>query len=180
MNTLVIHPHDESTMFLRLLYEGRDDVDILCENNVSDRVVRDALRSHERIMLLGHGTEYGLLGCHDLSSDTFSRIVVGCEHVQFLRGKEIIGIWCNANIFGEKYGLHGLFSGMVISELHEALSLGVGTSADELSLENMRYASILRKCIDCHSLDAVPSVFLSMDESHTPLTEFNYSSLYAI
>ena len=57
------------------------------------------------------------------------------KHVQFLRDKACIGIWCYANKFAEKYRIHGLFSGMIISGLQEAIDLGVPATKEEIDME---------------------------------------------
>ena len=41
-----------------------------------------------------------------------------------LRRHPVIGIWCHANLFAERFRLHDLFSGMVISEMEEAHAYG--------------------------------------------------------
>ena len=94
MNTLVIHPNDNSTLFLNRIYNNLENIDLIT-TTVSSSAICDAIRYHDRIYLLGHGTEYGLL------SSNFDRFIINSKHVQFLRDKEVIGIWCNADIFAE-------------------------------------------------------------------------------
>ena len=132
MRTLIIHPEDNTTSFLSIIYNGMSDVDLITDNHTPNSVIKEAIKCHDRIVLLGHGTEYGLFSGQNPKTHSFDRIIVGCKHVQLLRDKEINAIWCNANIFGEKYGLNGLFSGMVISELEESIDCGVQTTQSEL------------------------------------------------
>ena len=61
MKTLVIHPFDMTTLFLNQIYEGKGWT-IIDDNMVSKKELREAIQDHERIIMLGHGTEYGLFG----------------------------------------------------------------------------------------------------------------------
>ena len=119
----VIHATDPTTQVLSLLYQQREDVRMLItERNTSSDVQR-AIRADNVIMMLGHGNEYGLFSKSDKNGD-YRRFLITDRHVQFLRDKTCIGIWCYANKFAEKYRLHGLFTGMIISELQEAIDWG--------------------------------------------------------
>lgn len=180
MRTLIIHPEDNTTLFLKAIYNGLSDIDLITDNKTPNSIIKEAIKSHERIILLGHGTEYGLFSGQNPNTHSFDRIMVDCKHVQLLRNKEIIAIWCNANIFGEKYGLNGLFSGMVISELEESIDCGVQTTQSELDLENIKFAENLRHCLDNYELSAIPSEFIKLNSANTQLTDFNYNSLYML
>jgi len=65
MKTLVIHPYDESTKFLSLIYEGKEDWTIITEN-ASKRLIFESLKEHDRIIMLGHGliVDYSKLKNH--------------------------------------------------------------------------------------------------------------------
>ena len=98
--------------------------------------------------------------------------------MQFLRDKTCIGIWCYANKFAEKYKLHGLFSGMVISELQEAIDLEFHVTKDEIDIEMEKFTSRLKDCIETYGLEQTPLQMKEFDEVQTPLTTFNYGNLY--
>jgi hypothetical protein len=141
MKTLVIHPNDYSTYFLRAIYNNKPYS--IIQNNVSNARIRREIMLHDRIILLGHGTEQGLIG--------FNRFIINSKTVQALRKKEVIAIWCHANKFVEKYKLKSpLYSGMVISEEEEALSLTMPT--DSLSKSNIELAHALRKAISSENM----------------------------
>lgn len=180
MRTLIIHPEDNTTSFLSIIYNGMSDVDLITDNHTPNSVIKEAIKCHDRIVLLGHGTEYGLFSGQNPKTHSFDRIIVDCKHVQLLRNKEIIAIWCNANIFGEKYGLNGLFSGMVISELEESFECGVQTTQEELNSENVKFAENLRFCLDNYDLASIPSEFSKLNVQQTQLTNFNYNSIYIL
>ena len=110
MKTLVIHPNDVTTAFLSDIYEDRDWTVI--DKEISGIAFRTAIREHDRIIMLGHGDDYGLYG--------HSTYLIDSKLVYLLREKECVAIWCNADVFFKKYGLTGFYTGMIISEVDEA------------------------------------------------------------
>ena len=111
MKTLIIHPKDPTTDFLSVIYEDMNCS--IIRNSLSTSLLKNTIKDHDRVIFLGHGTEYGLLG--------FDRIFIGSDLVYLLREKEEnVYIWCHANKFVEKYKLKGFTTGMIISEWGEA------------------------------------------------------------
>ena len=56
--TLVIHPKDKSTDFLKVIYAGRDDFTVITEGTKEE--VNTAIKEHDHIIMMGHGTPQGL------------------------------------------------------------------------------------------------------------------------
>ena len=98
--------------------------------------------------------------------------------MQFLRDKTCIGIWCYANKFAEKYRLHGLFSGMIISELQEAIDLGVQATKDEIDMEMEKFTIRLKERIETYGPEQTPLRMKEFDDVQSELTKFNYGELY--
>lgn len=93
---LVIHPKDKTTAMLSALYDGQ--VAQVVDDYRSAKEMAHLLyhvSTQERIMLLGHSHAYHL-----------------CRH-----GSNIVAVWCNAGQFARAEGLHGLFTGMIVSEV---------------------------------------------------------------
>ena len=135
--------------------------------------------TQERIMLLGHGSDKGLFFREDDSKDEFDKVIVGHAHAYHLRkhGGNIVAVWCNADQFARAEGLHGLFSGMIITELCEAEQYRIKTSQDELNRENVKLSLRLRTLlIENTPLSEIPKLLLAMDDIHSPLTTFNYKN----
>ena len=173
----VIHATDPTTQVLSLLYQQREDVKLcITERNTSSDVQR-AIRADDGIMMLRHGNEYGLFSKPDKNGD-YRRFLIADRHVQFLRDKTCIGIWCYANKFAEKYKLHGLFSGMIISELQEAIDLGVPTTKDEIDTEMEKFTIRLKDCMETYGVEQTPIRMKELDDVRSPLTTFNYGNLY--
>ena len=173
----VIHANDPTTQILTILYQQREDVRMLItERNTSSDVQR-AIRADDVIMMLGHGNEYGLFSKPNKNGD-YKRFLITDRHVQFLRDKTCIGIWCYANKFAEKYKLHGLFSGMIISELQEAIDMEVPATKDEIDREMEKFTIRLKDCMDTYGLEQIPLRMKESDDVQSALTKFNYSNLY--
>ena len=179
---LVIHPKDKSTAMLSALYEGLE-VQVVADNRSTKEVghLLHHVSTQERIMLLGHGSDKGLFFREDDSKDEFDKIIVGHSHAYYLRkhGGNIVAVWCNADQFARAEGLHGLFTGMIVSELSEALLYQVETTQEELDRENVKLATRLRTLLDERiPLNKIPKRILAMDDAHSPLTTFNYKNFF--
>jgi hypothetical protein len=96
---------------------------------------------------MGHGTRQGLLAVGSFKTNT--GYIVDTINVSLLEDKECIYIWCNANVFVERYQLKGFYSGMFISEVNEAYYCGVNhVNQIMVTLSNNYFSSLLKKCID--------------------------------
>ena len=173
----VIHANDPTTKVLSQLYEQRKDITAHITEMSTNGTVQRAIRTDDVIMMLGHGNEYGLFSKPEKNGD-YKRFLITDKHVQFLRKKTCIGIWCYANKFAEKYKLHGLFSGMIISELQEAIDMGVPATRDEIDREMEKFTIRLKDCMDTYGLEQIPLRMKESDDVQSALTKFNYGNLY--
>lgn len=173
----VIHANDPTTRFLSRLYEQREDVLVHITEASTSGAVRRAICAEDTIMMLGHGTPWGLLSKPDKNGEYKRFLVTDC-HVQFLRDKTCIGIWCHADQFARRYGLHGLFSGMIISERQEAVDYNIVATKEEIDREMVIFTQRLKYCIERFGLKETPARMIELDDVKSELTVFNYSSLY--
>ena len=173
----VIHANDPTTKVLSQLYEQRKDITAHITEMSTNGTVQRAIRTDDFIMMLGHGNEYGLFSKPEKNGD-YKRFLITDKHVQFLRKKTCIGIWCYDNKFAEKYKLHGLFSGMIISELQEAIDMEVPATKDEIDREMEKFTIRLKDCMDTYGLEQIPLRMKESDDVQSALTKFNYSNLY--
>jgi len=137
MKTLVIHPKDETTDFLSRIYAGYDWT--VVNTNMPKHQLKKLIIDHDRIIMLGHGTGNGLIG--------FERAFIDSNYVYLLREKECVCIWCDANIFVEKYDLKGFYTGMIISEYYEALYCSVNTTYQEIEESNLLFSIAIKEAI---------------------------------
>jgi len=135
-DTLVIHCQDHTTDMLSQIYEGKN-WDVLRDGNIDKDELHQLLQSHDRIVCLGHGTPGGLLNKQG------GGYVIGDEEAKYLKDKKLFIIWCNADRYASRHGLHGLITKNVPSEVWEAKAVGYDVTAPWM-LENITYWS---KCM---------------------------------
>ena len=141
MNTLVIHPDDRSTDFLKPIYAHIKATVIT--GGVSKRDVLKMIQEHDRTIMMGHGSPQGLFSIGKFPGS--SGYVIDDEIVNALSiTQNNIFIWCNADKFVEKHKLKGFYSGMFISEVSEAYYCGLsGTSQEVVTESNDAFAKWL-------------------------------------
>lgn len=132
--TLVIHPADPSTDFLKIIYKDRGFTEIT--ESFDSENLKQLMKEHERIVMLGHGYHHGLLH--------YMQTVIDASFVPILREKELVGIWCFAKSFFDHHGLSGFHTDMFISEPIEASVMGVLASDESIELSNATFAKLLR------------------------------------
>jgi hypothetical protein len=141
MKTLIVHPEDRSTDFLKPIYENVSDATII-HGGVSKAQIKQLITEHDRIMMMGHGSPSGLFSCAKFGGDNdYSAFIIDQTMVEELSSKECIFIWCNADQFVTKHNLKGLYSGMFISEVSEAHYCGLpGTPQSIVDTSNDSFA----------------------------------------
>jgi hypothetical protein len=114
MKTLIIHPKDSSTDFLKPIYSGLDEVTLVTRDWSRDQII-EAIQTHDQVMMMGHGGPWGLFGINFPEA-----LVINGKCVEALSQKDNnIFIWCNADRFVNHHNLKGFYSGMFVSEVHE-------------------------------------------------------------
>ena len=139
---LVVHPYDPTTQFLREIYRDLDCrlvSDFTVYNGKEKKELKNLMKKYDTIIMLGHGSDKGLydrLQARYIIDDSFANI---------LRNKNIIGIWCHANIYFLNNNLKGFYSGMFISEVDEAGIYGAdtGENAEDLKTSNELFAKVM-------------------------------------
>ena len=143
---LVIHPSDKSTTFLNIIYEKHlsdKNWTIVNNCNISKQELKDLIEAHDKVIMMGHGTPYGLINPQK------GGFLVDPTFVPYLKEKETISIWCHSNMFFERFGMKGFHTGMIISEVAEADFVLDKTPLNKKeTLENMiMFSKALRDCI---------------------------------
>lgn len=141
MKTLVIHPLDPSTEFLREIYAN---INCTVVRHPHPRRELDALiESHDQVIGLGHGSPQGLFGW-------WGGMVyaIGALQAPLLADKEHIYIWCHADQYVKKHNLKGFSSGMFISEVAEAQMYGINAPRTQVEVSNYAFAYTLGRCLE--------------------------------
>jgi hypothetical protein len=165
MKTLVIHPDDTSTDFLKVIYDDKDWNVITSHKSKSQ--LKDLIQEHDRIVMLGHGSGGGLIG--DLGYEIDGSLA------DTLRPKKCVFVWCHAKSFVEKYNLKGFYTDMFISELYEAMFHAVKSSANEVYESNHSFARAFNRGIDAD--DILTETMKGYDDTSL-VAKFNKDRLY--
>jgi hypothetical protein len=177
MKTLIIHPQDETTIFLRHIYRNLHNC-TLWKNGSRIDVISQII-DHDRIFMLGHGTPNGLLSVGQFDG----QYVIDDTIVPILSNKECIFIWCNADKFVTRNKLKGLYSGMFISEVMEALLMGLPpVSQKTVDESNFLFATVLGQGIELglyHAYHMMMVVYEAFS-SRNIVAKYNVQRLYLI
>jgi len=139
MKTLIIHPDDRSTDFLKSIYRHLEDATVVTKD-ISRDTLHQLIRSHDQIVMLGHGSPSGLFNVAGVGDKFFT---IGSAEADMLRDKQCVFIWCHADQYVRKYGLRGLSSGMFISEVSEARYCQVSGNQEQVDHSNEVFAEAL-------------------------------------
>lgn len=157
------------------VYDGLDCKLFYTPTRRDRRAIMDAIRNDEGpVILLGHGTPRGLL------DPTFYDYIIESRDVDLLRQRTIIGIWCYASEFADKYGLHGFFTSMFVSNINEAIEHQVDYLATE---ENIAEEfELFCRIINCFIRSELPmdewvENLQGMCNRELPFVRYNYEAL---
>jgi hypothetical protein len=147
MKTLVIHPEDHTTEFLTTIYANLNNKTVI-KGGVSKSELRELIKAHDRVLMLGHGSPYGLLSRGQFPDAGL--YIVDLFMISALKEKSnCMFIWCYADQFVKRHGLSGLCTGMFISEAGEADYWGFKDIDENLiDLSNERFSWIISKYIN--------------------------------
>ena len=147
MKTLIIHPTDDSTHFLDIVYNPIPNKTIITGGVTQNKLIK-LIEEHDRVMMCGHGSPHGLFSVGQFP-DT-KGYVIGSNMVETLSKKDnSIFIWCNADQFVNYHKLKGFYSGMFVSEVGEAYYCGLpGTEQDSVDESNYGFVNMLSECIN--------------------------------
>lgn len=173
MKTLVIHPKDSSTDFLSVIYADKKHWTIINDPNVSSKVLKEQIQSHDRIVMLGHGTGQGLIA---MKNRYDFRHIISPAWVYLLRDKICVYIWCNADVFVKKYELKGFYTGMIISESDEANMYHIRSEQKDINESNVLFADSMAKSID--SAKMLTEMKSKYNSEINPIIIFNQKNLY--
>ena len=173
MKTLVLHPDNRSTDFLKPIYANIKRKTVIVKDTSRD-VLLALIRSHDMIIMLGHGSSSGLFNVSGIGKGV---MVIGESIVEELRGKQLIAIWCNCDKFIERHDLNALYSGMFISEVSEARYCGVQGDQAMVDESNSTFAVLLGNMLSETSMD-LEKTFDMVLESYEELGEVNTVAKY--
>ena len=149
MKTLIIHPEDRSTDFLKVIYANI--IATIVTKGITKKELKNMIKDYDRIIMMGHGSPHGLFSVGRFSKT--NGYIIDESFVNLLKKKENIFIWCYASDFVRNNKLNGFSTGMFISEVGEASACGVhingfNVSQDVVDASNDTFANLLNKSLD--------------------------------
>ena len=175
--TLIIHPADRSTDFLKPIYAKIPNATVIT-SGTKDQVNEEIL-NHDRIMMMGHGSPSGLFSVGKFGNS--NGFIIDENTVELLQGTENVFIWCNADKFVTKYKLEGFYSGMFISEVSEAIYCGLpNTPQSVVDESNNTFAELLGSVIHkpLHSAYRYTKYYYERLAEVNAIAEYNNTRLY--
>lgn len=180
MKTLVIHPKDKSTDFLKPIYDGIEDKTVIT-GGLTQEQIHELIGQHDRIIMMGHGCPLGLFGVFQFPKH--DGLIIDVKTVPFLKNKDCFFIWCNADKFVNHYGLKGFYSGMFISEVEEAYGCYIPhhpNMKEIVNESNDGFSKILGENINNQTEDVfytVKRLYETLADSNL-VAKYNYDRLY--
>lgn len=166
-DTIVFHLTDPSTTMLDQIYKGKGFDEV--HSKLNTPTVKALLDAHDKIICLGHGSGYGLIG------------MFGPEVKDNFKNKNLFIIWCNADKYFSDPCFNGKFiTGNMPSEVWECQAAGCGNITKELMLENITYwsklcADAMPQCLNgevASAVDYIRREYIKKYGDH-PVTHYN-------
>jgi len=176
---LIIHPSDKSTSFLDIIYKDLPNKTVVT-GGIDKMKLINLIEEHDRIMMMGHGTPYGLMSIGQFGLNT--PYIIDYEVVPYLKDKkDSVFIWCNADKFVNFFDLKGFYSGMFISEVEEAAYCGLpGTSQEIVDESNYGFCEMISKYIkyDSHDIHKNIKNEYGILAENNPVALYNHKRLF--
>lgn len=170
---LVIHIiSTEDTRSFSNIYQGLETKVLI--NPSSSEAKKAIIDEKDIIILIGHGTEYGLL------NSRLDGYFIDSGWVNLLRDKTIIGIWCYAGNFADRYGLKGFFTSNFISNVDELLECGFNNfkhSDTIIEHENVHFSNKINFYLRTNVPMDEWVNDLQENASIMPFVQYNYEAL---
>jgi hypothetical protein len=178
LKTLVVHPADPTTDFLKPIYAGIPNCTVVTSGTIweLDLQIEDA----DRIICLGHGTGRGLLSMGQFKGGFYC---VDEQSAQLMKSKKnCVFIFCYASDFVKDNDLRDCFAtGMFISEKREADYCGVKDQLEEdVQIQNDYFTKLVRAGINLPSRQLYKMVSREFAEValHCPVARYNHDRLH--
>jgi len=173
MNTLIIHPKDPTTEFLRPIYEDRDVMTVV-RGKATRHETSVMIDKCQTPMMMGHGSPAGLWGVGQFARS----FAIDGYFIQNLQQKVGVYIWCNADQFVRKHKLSGFYTGMFISESCEAWTCGVNAFRHEVTESNDLFAELMGEATGPADMFHLAMTEYAELAEHNPVAAYNLDRMY--
>lgn len=177
MQTLVIHPKDASTDFLKPIYQNLDCTVIT--GNCTKEDVYEQVSEHDRIIMLGHGSPNGLFAVDQFIGVQGASYIIDESFVDLLQGKSNnIYIWCHADQFVDRHSLSGFYTGMFISEVLEAFMFDIKPKYGEIKKSNDLFSIVVGEKVENESEEIHKHVKNKYILPGSRVRDYNYERIF--
>jgi hypothetical protein len=171
---LVIHPDDRSTDFLRPIYQQLPNTTVIT-GGVSYMDIRELMQTHDQVMMMGHGSPYGLFSMNNFPNSGW--YIIDNMMIDLLSEKNnSVYIWCNADVFVDRYRLNGIYSGMFVSEVGESIYCKIPSTQEQVDESNNAFAQILGQQLLTET--SLERVYDNTNQEYRVLAESNQVAKY--
>lgn len=121
MKTLIIHPNDTSTDFLKPIYMEIPNKKVITEVISREELLYE-IENYDNVLIMGHGGNSGLFGLRLMDDNIVDRSFLNVLKLKH----SLVFIWCNADKFVIQNDFEHqnlLYTGMFISEPLEIIFL---------------------------------------------------------
>ena len=186
MKTLIIHPKDKTTTFLSHLYSQIENKTVIT-GGTSKPEIKELIRTHDRVMMMGHGCPFGLFNTREagITNEYGIRSYMAIDETmvnELKNNPENVYIWCNADEFVNQFPvLQGFYTGMFISEVHEARYMNVyPVNQDVVNESNFTFVDIFKKYANESTNIIYENVMTEYGEiaEVNNVAEYNFNRLY--
>lgn len=174
MSKRIIVVHIDSQADTATLIPAYDGLEGTILYNPDRKDVIQALQENpdDLVMFLGHGGPSGLF------SKDWRGLVFDTNMVEYLNGREVIGIWCHASDFAKDNGLKGFFTSMFISNKSEARAFGYDATDEVCFEQNRLFATMVNELIKAETpLSEWPDILRSKADMSIGFVNYNYTPL---
>lgn len=184
---LIVHGdfRDTDTRVLSTMWEGLNNVKVftLGGDNPSGSkkdLINCLKQEKDTVLFCGHGSSGGLWYPSTARLDgTWGLYAFSNNDIQYVKAKNIIGIWCHASDFSRLTGCRGFFSSMFVSNSGEAQCVGIrGVDDNTITESEILFCKRVNELLK----NNVPiSEWMNKLKSYTLTNDvevFNYNGLY--
>jgi hypothetical protein len=169
----VVHPRDPTTDFLAPIYKRLDATVI--SHSVPKHRIRGLMENFDQIMLMGHGSPWGLMSVGQFpGSGGF--IIDDSFRDQLAERDNTVFVWCYANQYVEHNELPGFYTGMFVSDMMEARMCGLPfVDKWEVNVSNRCFADVVGRFAHCEPrlIHAAVKHEYGRLATYNPVAEYN-------
>lgn len=166
--TLVIHPQDQTTDFLKPIYSNIHNKKVIT-GGISYEALKSEIELANEVIICGHGYHGGLFAINQFEGLGKMNYIVDNQMATLLKQKKkVVTIWCYAKHYIEANDINNSFhSGMFISEVNESVFCGLEGVTQEMIDESN----------NCFSMELGTLIHKSPEEIYIAFQNGNYSQL---